>query len=48
MYLLYYVVASEYPLRPVVGSAVSVETVVTYLLGTWLCSAFLGLLLVIL
>jgi hypothetical protein len=30
MYLLYYVVASEFPLRPVVGSTVYVDTVVTF------------------
>lgn len=31
LYMLYYVVASEFPMRPIVGSLVSSTTVVTYL-----------------
>ena len=32
MYMLYYVIANEYPLRPVTGTEVLSDTVVTY---TW-------------
>ena len=41
LYLLYYVVASEYPLRPVTSASVMSDTVVTYSWESWVKIGFL-------
>ena len=43
LYMLYYVVASEFPQRPVTDGVVGTDTVVTYVWEPWLQ---LGLLMV--
>lgn len=45
LYLMYYLAASEFPLRPVVSGSVSVQTVVTYKYEFFLCC--IGVLLIL-
>jgi hypothetical protein len=48
MYQLYYIVASEFPMRPIVESTITSDTVVTYAWAEWLSLSLLGFLLMIL
>lgn len=48
MYLIYYVVANEFPMRPVVVSGVQSGTVVTYSWEKWISMAFFLILSLIL
>ena len=47
LYMLYYVVASEFPLRPVTSTTVSEDTVVTYIWEPWLQLGLVTLLLLL-
>ena len=44
--MLYYVIASEFPLRPVTSNQVIEDTVVTYTWENWVQMCFLAILIV--
>ena len=48
LYMMYYVVASEFPLRPVVSTAVVADTVVTYVWEPWVQVTIISVLVLML
>jgi hypothetical protein len=48
MYLLYYLGAGEYPVRPIVTGVVNVQSVITYSFERWMNVIWVFLLIMIL